>query len=140
MNHSTASDPGLEILVLGWQSPPDNGRAHAGSGLTFSPFTTLFNIERYDTKLQNLPGQRKPINDLMHPIDLDIKTSPQVVFPGSMAPPEGVETILGAVDVIKDRYKTTFHFTGGESDEGYLDYFRQKPIQLRHAEALPPLT
>ncbi len=251
MNHSTAPDPRIKILVLGWQSPPNNGRAHVVSGLTSSPFTSVFNIERYDTKLQNELGQRKPFialkraiaqitrfkrvakqiepdfvifiigpgvsfwhdmlilrqcnqlkiptivrfiggriagelrqipqpfrllayrqlsqsrsflsetdemnkdlsaqfpdisadwtsnfiheDDLKHPIDLDRKTSPQVVFLGSMTPPKGVETILGAVDAVNDRYKTMFHFIGGESDKGYLDDFRLKASQLRHSDCV----
>lgn len=45
--------------MIGWQPPPHNGRSHVVSSLTSAPFTTLYNVVSYDTKLQNEIGQRK---------------------------------------------------------------------------------
>lgn len=249
MNHQ-ADDSKTKVLVLGWQTPPHNGRSQVVSGLTSPPFTTLFNVKRYDTKLQNELGQRKvhialkravsqirnfkraakqfepdlaifvigpgpsfwhdmlilrqchqlniptivrfiggrlagelryippPFrqlafrqlsqanlflsethemnkdlseqfpdicaewtpnfiheDDLSSPIVLEREAAPQVAFLGTMTPPKGVETILGAVDAVNDRYKTTFHFIG-ESDQGYIDEFQRQVSQLRHSDSV----
>jgi len=250
MTHVTANSS-TKVLVLGWQSPPHNGRSQVVSGLTSPPFTTQFSVKRYDTKLQNNLGQRKlhtavksaiahifnfkhiakqtnpdfaifvigpgisfwhdililrqchqlniptvvrfiggriagelefipqPLrqfayrqlsqahaflsethemnqhlltqfpdirtewtpnfiheDDLLSPIRFDEAGSRQIVFLGTMTQPKGVEVILGAVDIVNDRYKTTFHFIGGESEQGYLDAFRQKANQLRHPDSV----
>ena len=247
MNHHTA-DFKTKVLVLGWHTPPHNGRSQVVSGLMSPPFTTLFNVESYDTKLQNELGQRKVrialkraisqiINfkraanqfkpdlaifvigpgpsfwhdmlilrqchqlniptiirfiggrlagelkyipspfrqlayrqlsqanlflsethemnkdllaqfpgicaewtpnfihedDLPGPIVLEKEAAPQIAFLGTMTPPKGVETILGAVDAVNDRYKTTFHFIGAP-EQGYLDEFQQKVSLLRYSD------
>ncbi|HZO90066.1 MAG TPA: glycosyltransferase family 4 protein [Chthonomonadaceae bacterium] len=59
-----------------------------------------------------------------------------VIYFGNMTPTKGVETILAGVDKVCDRQETTFHFVGGELEPGYLERFRARVCQLRHADCV----
>jgi len=216
MNQLT-TESRTKLLVLGWQYPPHNGRSQVVSGLTSSPFTTRFNVERYDTKLQNELGQRKLHvaviraikqifkfkrvakrvkpdvaifiigpgvsfwHDMLilrqcHQLNIptivrfiggrlagELKTIPQpfrqlayrqlsqaqvflsethemnrdlsTQFPDISA--KWTPNFIHEDDLsrpIVERYKTTFHFIGGETEQGYLDDFRQKASHLRHSD------